>query len=151
MAQNIDPIFGLAPMGDGVVVVTAPSVVYNGSGTIGTDLYKVAQGKAADGSFVGALRVKYVANATTTSNAAVLKIWYSSINSGATTALTNVWLLTEIALPATGALSTTAVAAEYNIPLGIPLKAGYTILASVTVSQPASCGWCVTPLGMLDY
>lgn len=151
MAQNIDPIFGLAPVVSGAFCQTAPSVVYNGSGTIGTDLYKVAQGKAVDGSFVRSLRVKYVANGTTQSIGCVLKIWLCAIDSGSPTALSNIWLLTEIALPATGALSTTAVAAEYEIPIGFALPAGYTILASVTVNQPASCGWSVVALGMQDY
>jgi hypothetical protein len=57
-------------------------------------------------------------------------------------------LFDEIALPATGALTTTATPPSYDIPLGFALPAGYTILAKITVAQTnANSGWIVTVIG----
>jgi hypothetical protein len=146
MPANIDPIFSQAPDIQGKLVVTAPSVVYNTSGTIGTDIYAVWIADATNGGYIQKLRVKYSGNNTTTSNAAVLKIWISSVSTGTPTT-SQAYLYDEIALPATGALSTTTTSAVYEIPMGIALPAGYAVLAVITVTQPANFGWFVTGIG----
>lgn len=146
MPANIDAIWTRLADVQGQRVVTAPSVVYDTSGTIGTDIYAVFIADATNGGYCRELRVKYGGTSTTTSIAAVLKIWVSSVSTGTPTA-TQAFLLTEIALPATGALSTTAVAQEYTIPVGFALPAGYAILAIITVTQPANFFWSVAAFG----
>lgn len=145
MAANIQPIFSKASDFQGSPLInTAASVVYDISGTIGTDIYKLFQADATNGGFLQKIRFKYAANGTTTSVAAVLKLWISSVSSGTPTIGTQAWFFDEIALPATGALSTTAPAQVYEIPFNLALPAGYTVLAKITVSQSANTGWLAT-------
>jgi hypothetical protein len=126
------------------MIITAASVVYDISGTIGTDIYKIYTADATNGGFVQRIRLKYAGNTTTTSNAAVMKIWLASVGTGTPTIGTNAWLLDEIALPATGTLTTTATNATYDLPLNFAVPAGYFLLAKITVSQPANFGWLAT-------
>lgn len=149
MAANTSPIFSL--LGDvqsaGALIRTAATVVYDGSGTIGTDIYKLFTADATNGGFVQRARFKYVAESgTTTSVACVIKLFISSVSSGSTTDA-NTWLYDEITVPATGALTTTAALPVFEIPLGFALPPGYTILAKVTAGQPANCGFIGTVLG----
>lgn len=146
MAANISPVFTLTPNVSGALVVTAAAAIHDISGTVGTDVYQIFAAGGAPGSFVEKIRVKYAGNSTTTSNAACLKIWVTSANSGLTMG-TNSWLLTEVALPATGALSTTVPAYELEIPVDFALKNGFYIMAKITVSQPANFGFLVTAVG----
>jgi len=149
MAANTAPIYTL--LGDiqsaGALIRTAASVPNDGSGTIGTDVYKCFEADATNGGFVQRIRFKYVTESgTTTSNACVIRVYISSATSGATTNA-NTWLWDEIVVPATGAISTTAALPVFEIPLGFALPPGYTILAKVSVSQAASCGFIGTVIG----
>jgi len=149
MAANTAPIYTL--LGDiqnpGVLIRTAATVPNDGSGTIGTDVYKLFTADATNGGFVQRARFKYVTESgTTTSNACVIRVYISSSTSGAVTNAT-VWLYDEIVVPATGAISTTAALPVFEIPLGFALPPGYTILAKVSVSQAASCGFMGTVIG----
>ena len=146
MPANIDAIWTKAADIQGKRVVTAPSVVYDTSGTIGTDIYALFIADATNGGYVQKLRVKYGGTTTTTSNAAVLKIWVSSVSTGTPTA-TQAFLLTELVLPATGALSTTTSGPEYEIPIGFALPLGYALLGIITVTQPANFFWSVAAIG----
>ena len=142
MAANNDPIYSKASDYQGsALITTAASVVYDISGTIGTDIYKVFTADSTNGGFVQKLRFKYAANGTTTSVAAVIKIWISSVTSGTPTIGTNAWFYDEVNIPATGALTTTSSGPVYEVPFNFPIPAGYTILCKVTVSQTASTGW----------
>jgi len=142
MPANIDPIYSrLSDYQGSALITTAASTVFDISGTIGTDIYKVFTADATNGGFVQRIRFKYAANGTTTSVAAVMKIWISTKTSGTCTIGTDSWFYDEIALPATGALTTTAPNAVYEVPFGFALPAGYTILCKITVSQSANTGW----------
>lgn len=144
MAANTSPIYSIASdFQGGPLITTAATVVYDISGTIGTDIYKLFTA-SAEGSFIQRLRLKYAANATTTSVAAVLKLWISNVGTGTPTIGTQAWLYDEVALPATGALTTTAVNAGFDIPLNFPLPTGYFLLGKITVSQSANTGWLAT-------
>jgi hypothetical protein len=148
IASNTDPIYSKASDVQGsALITTAASVVYDISGTIGTDIYKIFTADATNGGFVQRIRLKYAGNSTTTSNAAVMKIWLSTVSSGTPTIGTQAWFLDEIALPATGTLTTTATNAVYDIPLNFALKAGQHLLAKITVSQPANFGWMAVVIG----
>lgn len=145
MTANTAPIFSVAPDIQAIgPIIAVASVLYNASGTIGTDVYLVYTAPT-NGGFVQRVRFKYVANATTASNACVVKLFISSATSGAVTDA-NSWFYDEIALPATGTLTTTAGNATYDIPFGFGIPAGYTILAKITVAQPTSCGWMATAI-----
>jgi len=145
IASNTDPIYSKASDVQGsALITTAASVVYDISGTIGTDIYKIFTADATNGGFVQRIRLKYAGNSTTTSNAAVAKIWLSSVTSGTPTIGTQAWFLDEIALPATGTLTTTATNAVYDVPLNFAVPAGWCICVKITVSQPANFGWMCT-------
>lgn len=149
MAANTAPIYTL--LGDiqspGALIRVAATVPGDGSGTIGTDVYKMFQADATNGGFVQSARFKYVTESgTTTSNACVIRVYISSATSGAVTDA-NCWLWDEIVVPATGAVSTTATLPAFEIPLGFALPPSYTILAKVSVSQAASCGFIGTVIG----
>lgn len=147
MTANTSPIWTLNPRADGsaALITTAASVVYDLSGTIGTDIYKIFTA-GANGSYVERVRLTYVANGTTTSNAAALRLYISSIASG-TPSSADTRFYESVTLPATGALTTTAVNPFYDIPLGFALPASYTLLAKITVSQSASTGWQAIVIG----
>lgn len=145
MASNTDPIYSRTSDFQGsALITTAASVVFDISGTIGTDIYKVYTSDATNGGFVQRVRFKYAANGTTTSVGAVMRVWISSVSSGTPTIGTQAWFWDEIALPATGALATTTVTPIYEVPFAIALPPSYSILCKITVSQSASTGWLAT-------
>lgn len=147
MAANFDPIYSKA--GDiqaSALISAVASVLYNGSGTIATDVYKIWGADATNGGFLQRVRVKYVANATTASNACVMKFYLSASTSGSVTDA-NMFFYDEIAIPATGTLTTTAGNVSYDLPCGFALPAGWSIFAKITVAQPASCGFIATGIG----
>ena len=148
MAANTAPIYSVA--GDlqhnTALMATAASVVYDCSGTIGTDIYLLYTAPA-NGGFVQRIRFKYAANGTTTSVACVAKIWLSSVSSGTPTIASQAQLIDEIALPATGALTTTATAPTYDLPLNFVIPYGSYLLCKITVAQSANTGWIATVIG----
>ena len=145
MPSNIDPIFSkLSDFQGGPLITTAATVVFDISGTIGTDIFKIFTADATNGGFVQKVRFKYAANGTTTSVAAVLKVWISSVASGTPVIGTNAWFYDELAIPATGVMTTTTTQAVYEVPFNFALPLSYTILVKITVSQSASTGWLAT-------
>ena len=146
MAANTDPIYSKASDVQASSLINSVNAsLYNAAGTIGTDVYKIFQADATNGGFVQRVRVKYVANATTTSVACVMKFFISSATSGAVTDA-NSWLIDEIAIPATSTLTTTGVTPAYEIPINFPLPAGWTLLAKLTVAQGAGTGFIATAI-----
>lgn len=147
MAANTDPIYSkLSDIQGSALINTAATTVYDASGTIGTDIYKIFTADATNGGFVQRIRFKYAANGTTASNACVIKIWLTSAGSGTLTIGTNAWFIDEIALPATGTLTTTAPNNTYDLPLNFAIPAGYFLCAKITVSQGANTGWMATTI-----
>ena len=147
MAANTDPIYSrLGDVQSSALIAAVNASLYNAAGTIGTDVYKVWGADATNGGFIQRVRVKYVANATTTSVACVMKFFLSAATSGAVTDA-NSFFYDEIAIPATGALTTTAANIPYDIPFGFALPAGWSVYAKITVAQPASCGFIATGIG----
>ncbi len=124
----------------GGLITTAATTVYDISGTIGTDIYKIFTADATEGSFVQRVRLKYTANGTTTSVAATMRLWISSTTSGTPTQATSAFW-DEIALPATGTLTTTTQVPCYDVPFNVWLPPSYTILCKITVSQSANTGY----------
>lgn len=142
MPANVDPVYSrLSDYQGGPLITTAAATVYDISGTIGTDIYKLFTADATNGGFVQRVRFKYAANGTTASNAAVIKLWISSVTSGTPTIGTQAWYWDEVVVPATGTLTTTGTTLTVEVPFNFALPAGYTILAKITVSQSANTGW----------
>ena len=148
MAANVAPVYSIA--GDLQVlvpIVTAAAVVYDTSGTTGTDVYYCFKADATNGGYLQRIRFKYVANGTTTSVAAVIKLFICNIQTnGTATSNTNMSAYDEIAVPATGVLTTTAVNAFYDVPFGFAFPLGYSVTAKITVSQGANTGWMPCPI-----
>ena len=142
MAANVQPIYSkLSGYSASTSLIAAVNAsLYNAAGDIGTDVYKIFTADGTNGGYVERVRIQYVANATTASNPCVMRLFISSATSGSVTDA-NAWFYESIAIPATGTLTTTAANATYDIPFGFALPASYTILAKITVAQPANCGF----------
>ena len=120
MAANADPIYSrISGYSGSPLITTAASVVYDISGTIATDIYLAYTSDSTNGGYVQKVRFKYAANGTTTSVAAVMRVWISSVSSGTPTIGTQAWYWDEVALPVTGTLATTTVTPFYEIPFNI--------------------------------
>lgn len=147
MPGNTAPIYSKAgDVQSSALIAAVNAVLYNAAGTIGTDVYKIWTADATNGGFIQRVRVKYVANATTASNACVMKFYLTAASSGAVTDATS-FFYDEMAIPATGTLTTTAGNVSYDMPLGFALPAGWSVVCKITVAQPASCGFIATGIG----
>jgi len=149
MPANTDPIY--SKIGDvqeaaAALIQAVNASLYNAAGTIGTDVYKIWTADATNGGYLQKIRVKYCANATTTSVACVMKFFVTAAASGATTDA-NCFLIDEIAIPATGVLTAIATNPSYDVPMGFALPAGWSIVAKITAAQPASCGFAAVGIG----
>lgn len=148
MAANNDPIY--SKVGDvqspGALIAAVNASLYDAAGTIGTDIYKVWTADATNGGYLQRMRVKYVSNGTTTSNACVMKFFLSNTASGAVTN-TTAWYYDEMAIAATGTLTTTGTSITYDMPFNFALPPGWSVLVKITVAQPASSGFVCTGIG----
>lgn len=138
MAANIDPIYSKSADVQWIAGVTAANVVTDM--TSGTT-YLAFTADATNGGFLQKLKFRATNAANTT--ASVARIW---INNGSTTgtAANNV-LYDEITLPATTA-STSVATAGFEVPVNIPLPAGYKIYITLGTAM-ATGSWQVTAIG----
>jgi len=135
MAANTSPIYTRTPdVQWGTTAITTANTAKDGTGTVLT----VFTADATEGGFVQKIRFR----AAGTNVATVARIF---INNGSTnaTAANNI-LYDEIMLAAT-TLSEVAALALYEIPLMIPLPAGYKI--NVTIGTTVSAGYYVSAIG----
>ena len=135
MAANTSPIYTRTPdVQWGTTAITTANTAKDGTGTVLT----VFTADATEGGFVQKIRFR----AAGTNVATVARIF---INNGSTnaTAANNI-LYDEITLAAT-TLSEVAALALYEIPLMIPLPAGYKI--NVTIGTTVSAGYYVSAIG----
>lgn len=147
MAANTDPVYSIAGsiQSPAALIRVAATTPQDGSGTIGTDVYKIWQADT-NGGFCEKVRFKYAGSGTTASIACVIRLYLSSQSTGAVTDA-NCWLFDEITIPTTGAISQTASLPPYEVPVGFALPAGFTILAKVSVAQPANHGFIGIGIG----
>jgi hypothetical protein len=148
MAGNIDPIYSkIGLIGPGVVVGATANAKSDGTGTIGTDIYKAFQADSVNGSWVERIRLSpYGLVAATATSATVLRIFISSATSGATTA-TNTWLFQEVAAPAQTTAQTTVATNFIEVPLGFMLDPNYTILVASHIINAANTAWHAIVIG----
>lgn len=145
MAANSNPRFTRNGQ-IGSVLVTAANTSSQGGGTIGTDIFLAETADATNGNFVE--RVRWIPTATTptTTTATVARVFASSVTSGATTS-SNTYLLAEVTLPAVSADNATTAVQPIDIPLGITLPAGWTILVTNHAAPAANTAWRATVIG----
>lgn len=136
-APNTSPVFSLTP-NNGRVAVTAANTKSDGTGTIGTDIFKLFTA-GAQGSWVSKIRLTTGATAAaTTTTATVARIFLSTVTSGATTGGTDTFLLAEIVVPSVSGDSSTVPTNIIEVPLNIALKSGETILVTNHAAPAAS-------------
>lgn len=152
MAQNTSPIFSLVPVVSSAQLVngTTGSTRSDGVGTVGTDLLKAFTANATNGSFVSKIRISPAGLvAATNTTASVIRIFISSITSGATTAA-NTFLFAEISTAVIAAAHSTIAVNWYELPINVALPASYTILVSIHAAPAANTQWtCLVFAG--DY
>jgi hypothetical protein len=149
MPANTTPIFGLTPnVSSTSITQTAVVTGSVGIGTIGTSIF-LAFTAGSNGSFVQKVRFMSVATAPTTGVATVLRVYYSTVNTGATTAA-NTFLLGELSVPAVPSANATNATSYYELPLNFALKTGQYILVSQHTAQTAGQNWIASVIGS-DY
>jgi len=145
MAANSNPRF--TKVGNiGSVLVTAANTSSQGGGTIGTDIFKAFTADATNGSFVERVRLMATATTPTTTTATVARVFVSSVSSGATTSA-NTYLVAEVTLPATAADNASAATSPLDVPLGLTLAAGWTVLVTTHAAPAANTSWRATVIG----
>jgi hypothetical protein len=147
MAANTAPIWSLSPSISGCNFTVA-NTNSDGTGTIGTNIFKAFTADATNGSYVSRIRLACVGTtAGTNTTATVLRVYICSVSSGATTPGTNCWLFTEIAQAIQTTDSASAATYQPEIPLNFALPAGYTILVSTHVVSVANTFYQATVYG----
>ncbi len=147
MPANTSPIYTLTPKVTGLLLTgSIANAKSNGVGTIGTDIFK-AFTAGASGSLVS--RIRFVPNASvasTATTATVIRVWVSSVTSGATTG-SDTFLIGEISAPAqTSAVPTTAVY-PLELSLNFPLQTGWFIHVSIHHALAANTTWQAVTFG----
>jgi hypothetical protein len=136
MPANTAPIYTLPPSGVGCAI-TAALTKSNGDGTIGTDIFK-AYTAGSNGAWLSKVRISLGATtAATATQATVARVYLSSATSGATTGGTNTFFIAEIAVPSQSADNTASATYPLDIPIGMAVPAGWTVLVS-THHAPAA-------------
>ena len=130
----------------GSVLVTAANTSSAGGGTIGTDIFKFVTADATYGTFVEFVRCIAVATAATSTTASVMRIFASSVTSGATTSA-NTILIAEVAIPITAADNATTAVNSIDIPCNFRLPAGWTLLATNHAAPAANTNWRAIAFG----
>jgi len=140
MAANTSPIYSLTPNISGVAP-TAANTNSDGTGTIGTNLFK-AYTAGANGSYVSVIRWSAVGTAASTNtNATVGRIFISSVTSGTTSPGNNIWLLAEYALALQSADNAATATFFIEVPVYKALPAGWTILVTNHATPAANTAW----------
>lgn len=140
MSANTSPIFTLSPA-LGFTIPTAANTKSDGSGTIGTDIFKALTADATNGSYVSSVRFcPFASVASTTVTATLLRIFLSNKTSGATTSA-DTWLLAEIAAASQVASHPTIATNFLEAPINRIIPASYTVLISIHATPAANTGW----------
>ena len=125
MPANTSPIYTPTP-NVGTARITAQqagSGKSDGSGTVGTDIFKTFTA-GANGSYVRDLTIKPAATAAaTTTTATNIRVYLSTVGSGSTTS-SDTKLFREIGIPAVSAANTSTPTPDFVIPLGFAIPSG---------------------------
>lgn len=144
MAANVAPIFSKIPVADSVAL-TAANTNGQGAGTIGTDIFLITTA-GADGAFLRMVRLIPTATTPTAMTATVIRLFLSSVSSGATTAA-NTHLWEERSVATQNADNTATSVIPIDIPLGFALKPGQSLLATTHAAPAANTQWKAIAIG----
>lgn len=132
MPSNIDPVyskqgrFGAGGTASTFTIMTsAANTNFDGTGTIGTDIFVAFTADATNGSFLRSIVAKI--RSTGVGVASVLRLFINNGSSNGTN--TNNALFKELSIPAITATQTAATP-DFEIPCNIMLPPGYRILYS---------------------
>lgn len=126
--------------------VTAANTSSTGSGTIGTDIFKLLTADAVSGTFIERVRCMPIATTATNTTATVLRLFASSVTAGATTSA-DTFLLAEVPLPASPADNAATAVNPIDIPLNFRLPAGWALLVTNHAAPAANTNWIATAIG----
>jgi hypothetical protein len=119
MAAGIDPIYVAIPkIGFGANLTTANTAT-DGTGTVSTLMTA-----GSNGAFVEKVVVRHLG----TNVQSVLRIFIN--NGSANSTANNNRLIREVTIPA-NTLTQTAASLAIDVPINIPLQAGYTLIATI--------------------
>ena len=144
---NTAPIYTGTPKVSGTRITAAVNNS-QGNGTVGTEHF-LAFSAGANGSYLQKIRFTLGATSNTASTAAVLRVYLSTVNTGATTSA-NTFLIQEVAAPTqTPNVVGTLTAATYpiDIPLNFAIPTGYYLLVAASAVSGADRVWTVTTYG----
>ena len=145
---NTDPLFIALPLISSVLV-TAANTSSQGGGTIGTDIFLV-ETAGADGTFWGILRLIPTATAPTTTTATVMRIFFSTQSSGATSSA-NTYLFQEVTLAAIPADNATTAVTWYDVAINQAVPTGMNLLVTNHAAPAANTAWRAIILKSGDY
>jgi len=143
MPVNNAPLLAGKPINGRAVWLpgTTANTKSDGTGTIGTDMLLLYTADSTYGGFVQKIRLNPQASAAATATTAtVVRIYISTKTSGSTTNA-DTTLFDEITLPAQTADQATSATNKIEIPIGIAMKAGETILVSMHHAAAANTSW----------
>jgi hypothetical protein len=149
MPANTAPIYTRTPQCQGSIWTSSltANADSDGTGTIGTDMVVAFTADATEGSRVERLRYMPCASVpATATTATVLRVYISTVSSGATTR-GNTFLFAEVACPATTANQTTVAVNPIEIPMGVSLEPGETVLWSMHHAAAANTSWSCIAFG----
>jgi hypothetical protein len=133
----------------GSAISTAANTSSMGTGTIGTDIWKIVTG-AAEGTWIEKVRLMALATTPTATTATLGRLFVSSVSSGVTTSA-DTFLLDEISLPIVAADSALVPQNCLDILVNFRLPFGYTLLFTTHAAPAANTNWRATALGGGDY
>lgn len=149
MPANTAPIFTLTP-NNGGGAATAANTSSSGSGTVGTDIFKVFTA-GANGSWLGRIRFQAVSSAAATATTAtVARIFISSVGSG-TTAVTDTFCVGEVNLAVVTAAHSTTSTNFVEFPLNFALPTGWFVHITNHAAPATNTRWQATLLGSGDF
>lgn len=130
MSANIDPIYSKkGRFGKGGTATTfeistsTANTNFDGTGTIGTDIWIAFEADATNGSFLKSIKAKI--RSTGVGVASVLRLFINNGSANGTN--TNNALFAELSLPAITATQTAATT-DFEIPCNLLLPPGYRVL-----------------------
>ena len=147
MPANTSPIFGLTPAVSGSNITTTAVVTGSlGTGTtIGTNIF-VAFTAGTNGSYIQKVRFMAAANSPLNSVATVLRVFYSTVNTGTPTTA-QIFLLGEISVGALATSNATNATNFYELPLNFAIPPNTYILVGQHTAQTTFQNWQALVIG----
>ena len=134
---NTDPIWSRAGLMGTADITNAATALVTSNGAAATgvttstgEMFVLATADATNGSYLVRTRLRWVASTPTATTATVVRLYISTVSSGATTSA-NTDCIEEIVMGVQNAANATASTFPYDIIHGFILPAGKTLLASV--------------------